>query len=152
VYPIRTIVVGKPKLDFVSQLENHYKKLIKTYVRLEILELQEGKGQGERQLLDEAMRIRNALSGFRWQILLDADGTQRSSEGFASWLGSRIDLGESLAFAIGSSNGFHPTLKSDIKEHMSLSPMTFPHDLSRILFLEQLYRAFCILNGKPYHK
>ena len=151
-YPIRAIVVGKPKFEFVSQLENHYKKLIKSYVRLEILEFQEGKGQGERQLLDEAIRIKNALSGFHWQILLDADGTQRSSEKFALWLGNRIDLGESLAFAIGSSHGFHPSLKSDIKEHMSLSSMTFPHDLSRILFFEQLYRAFCILNGKTYHK
>jgi 23S rRNA (pseudouridine1915-N3)-methyltransferase len=152
VYPIRLIVVGKPKLESVLQLENHYKKLIKTYVRLEILELKEGKGGGERQMLDEAERVRNALAGFQGQILLNADGTQRNSEDFASWLGSHLDLGEHLAFAIGSSDGFHSSLKADIKEHISLSPMTFPHDLSRIIFLEQLYRAFRILNDKPYHK
>ena len=103
-------------------------------------------------MLDEAARIRNALSGFRWQILLDAGGTQRSSEDFASWLGARIDMGESLAFAIGSSHGFHPSLKAEIKERMSLGAMTYPHDLCRIMFLEQIYRAFCILNEKPYHK
>jgi 23S rRNA (pseudouridine1915-N3)-methyltransferase len=152
VYPIRLIVVGKPKSESILQLENHYKKLIKTYVRFEILEIKEGKGSGERQLLDEAERVRNALKGFQRQILLDAGGVQRNSESFASWLGSRVDLGERLAFAIGSSYGLHPSLKADIKEHISLSSMTFPHDLSRIMFLEQLYRAFCILNEKPYHK
>jgi 23S rRNA (pseudouridine1915-N3)-methyltransferase len=63
-----------------------------------------------------------------------------------------MDRGESLAFAIGSSHGFDPALKGEIREKMSLSPMTFPHDLSRIMCLEQLYRAFAILKGKTYHK
>lgn len=63
-----------------------------------------------------------------------------------------MDRGENLAFAIGSSHGFDPELKKEIPERLSLSPMTFPHDLSRILFLEQLYRAFAILKGKTYHK
>jgi len=63
-----------------------------------------------------------------------------------------MDRGESLAFAVGSSHGFDPALKGEIREHLSLSPMTFPHDLSRILFLEQLYRAMTILKGTPYHK
>jgi 23S rRNA (pseudouridine1915-N3)-methyltransferase len=152
VYPIRLILVGRPKSKTILSLQEHYEKLIKTYIRLEILEISEGKGDTQRQLLIEAGRIKNALSGFQRQILLDADGVQRKSEEFASWLAPKIDLGESLAFAIGSSHGFHPTLKTDIKEHMSLSPMTFPHDLSRIMFLEQLYRAFSILQNKPYHK
>jgi len=152
VYPIRLIVVGKPKQESILQLENHYKKLIKTHIRFEILELKEGKGVGERQLIDEAERIKNAMDGFHGQILLDVGGVQRNSECFASWLGSRLDSGEHMAFAIGSSDGFHFSLKADIKEHISLSSMTLPHDLSRIVFLEQLYRTFCILKSKPYHK
>jgi 23S rRNA (pseudouridine1915-N3)-methyltransferase len=63
-----------------------------------------------------------------------------------------MDRGESLAFAIGSSEGFDPGLKAEIRDHLSLSPMTFPHDLSRVLLLEQLYRAFAILRGTAYHK
>lgn len=63
-----------------------------------------------------------------------------------------MERGESLAFAIGSSHGFDPALKSEIRDHLSLSPMTFPHDLSRVMFLEQLYRSFTILRGKTYHK
>ena len=121
-------------------------------MRLTVLELRDGKGQGERRLADEAVRIGTALSGFRRQVLLDSAGAQRDSEGFASWLASRMSMGESLAFAIGSSDGFHPALKTEARERMSLSAMTFPHDLCRVIFLEQLYRAFCILKGKQYHK
>jgi len=85
-------------------------------------------------------------------VLLSADGPARSSEAFAQWLGVRMDRGDSLAFAVGSSHGFDPALKAEVREHLSLSPMTFPHDLSRVMFLEQLYRAFTILKGGPYHK
>jgi len=152
VYPIRLIVVGKTKQKSIISLESHYKQLIKTYIRLEIFEIQEGRGQAERQLLDEAERIRGAFSGHKRQVILDQGGAQRSSEEFAAWLGGIMDRGESLAFAIGSSHGFHPSLKAEAKESVSLSPMTFPHDLCRAMLLEQLFRACCILRGKPYHK
>ncbi|MDR1840342.1 MAG: 23S rRNA (pseudouridine(1915)-N(3))-methyltransferase RlmH [Holophagales bacterium] len=151
-YPIRLIVVGKPKAEPIILLEKHYKKLIRPYARLEVIEIPEGKGQHTRQLLDEAARIKNALSGFQRPVLLSATGQQSSSEEFASWLGSRMDSGESLAFAIGSSHGFHPSLNAEISERVALSAMTFPHDLCRIMFLEQLYRAFAILRGGAYHK
>lgn len=151
-YPIRLIVVGKPKQKSIISLESHYKQLVKAYIRIEVLEIPEGRGQVERRLLDEAARIRAALSGHKRQVILDQSGVQRSSEEFASWLGDIMDRGESLAFAIGSSNGFHPSLKAEIKEGMSLSPMTFPHDLCHAMLLEQLFRACCILRGKPYHK
>jgi 23S rRNA (pseudouridine1915-N3)-methyltransferase len=85
-------------------------------------------------------------------VLLDPAGKVYSSEAFAAWLGERMDNGERLAFALGSSHGFDPTLKAEIPDKLSLSLMTFPHELSRVLFLEQLYRAFTILKGGPYHK
>jgi 23S rRNA (pseudouridine1915-N3)-methyltransferase len=151
-HPIRLVVVGKSKMEEIVSLENRYKKFIKRYVNLEVIEIQEGRGRGERQLLDEAAKIKKALTGFRCQVLLSADGLQRSSETFASWLGAKVDLGDSIAFAIGSSHGFHPYLKADVTERMALSSMTFPHDLCRLMFVEQLYRAFCIINGKTYHK
>ena len=151
-YPIRLITIGRPKLAPVRELETHYQGLLKAFVRLAVVELPEGKGDPSRQLKDEAERIRPHLLSARCPVLLSADGPPRSSEGFAQWLGARMDRGESLAFAVGSSHGFDSGLKAEVREHLSLSPMTFPHDLSRVLFLEQLYRAFAILTGTAYHK
>lgn len=151
-YPIRFITIGRPKLEAVRQLEAHYKDLLKGFCRLEVLEMPEGKGDSARQLREEGERLRPLLASVRCPVLLDAGGPSRTSEALAAWLGIRMDRGESLAFALGSSHGFDPGLKLEIRERLSLSPMTFPHDLSRILFLEQLYRSFTILRGKTYHK
>ena len=151
-YPIRLIVVGRPKLEAVRQLETHYRDLLKAFCRLEVLEIQEGRGDATRQLRDEGERLRALLSPARCPVLLDAGGPARTSEAMAAWLGARMDRGESLAFAIGSSHGFDTSLKQEIKERMSLSSLTFPHDLVRVMFLEQLYRSFAILKGKTYHK
>jgi 23S rRNA (pseudouridine1915-N3)-methyltransferase len=151
-YPIRLVTIGRPKVEPFLLLEKHYKKMLGAYARLDLVEVQEGKGEGEPQLRFEAGRVRDALAGFRWRVLLCPDGALMSSKEFASWLGAKTDLGESLAFAIGSSRGFHPSLKADVGEKVSLGRMTFPHDLCRALFIEQLYRAFTILGGKTYHK
>lgn len=151
-YPIRFIVIGRPKLEAIRQLEAHYKDFLKGFCRLEVLEIPEGKGDSVRQLREEGERLRPLLTSVRCPVLLDAGGPPRTSEALAVWLGVRMDRGDSLAFALGSSHGFDPSLELEIRERLSLSPMTFPHDLSRILFLEQLYRSFTILRGKAYHK
>ena len=151
-YPIRLITIGRPKLEGVRLLETHYRDLLKACCRLELLELPEGKGDLSRQLREEGERLKPLLAAVRCPVLLDAGGPPRTSEALAAWLGSRMDRGESLAFAIGSSHGFDPALKQGFPERLSLSPMTFPHDLSRVMFLEQLYRSFAILKGKTYHK
>ena len=151
-YPIRFLTIGRPKSGALRDLEKHYQTLLKAYARLESIELAEGRGDPARQLRDEAERLRPQLLSVRCPVLLSAEGPPRSSEDLAKWLGARMDRGESLAFAIGSSHGFDPALKAEVREHLSLSPMTFPHDLSRVLFLEQLYRAFSILRGTSYHK
>ncbi len=151
-FPIQILTFGKPKLEPLRDLERHYLSMLRPYARPELLELAEGKGDPVRQLREEAARLRPRLQAARCPVLLDPAGPPRSSEGFAAWLGERMDRGESLAFAIGSSHGFDPELKGEVREKLSLSPMTFPHDLSRVLLLEQLYRAFAILKGRTYHK
>jgi len=152
VYPIRLVTVGRIKLDSCLQLESHYKDMLRAFCRLDHREIPEGRGDAARQLREEAQRMKPLLLETRCPVLLDAQGSLRSSEEWARWLGQRMDRGESLAFAVGSSHGFEASLKAEIPEKLSLSPMIFPHDLSRVLFLEQLYRAFAILNGKTYHK
>jgi 23S rRNA (pseudouridine1915-N3)-methyltransferase len=152
-YPVTFLVFGRPRLPGVRDLEEHYRNLLRAHVRLDLVELPESRAkEPARQLREESERLRPRLAAARCPVLLDASGKARSSEEFAAWLQPRIGRGESLAFALGSSHGFEAALKADIPEKLSLSPLTFPHDLARVLFLEQLYRAFSLLKGGPYHK
>lgn len=151
-HPVSLVTLGKLRLAPLRDLEKHYLDMLKPFVRLDLTELTEGKGDPARALRDEAERLRPKLKAARCAVLLDPAGPVRTSEAFAAWLGERVDRGESFCFALGSSHGFDPALKAEVKEKLSLSPMTFPHELSRVMFLEQLYRAFAILRGSPYHK
>lgn len=152
-YPVTFLAFGRLRLPGAGEMEAHYRSLLRARVRLDLVELAEGRGrEPARQLQEEAARLRPLLKGVRCPVLLDAAGPVRTSEGFAAWLRPRLDRGESLAFVLGSSHGFDPALKDEVPERLSLSPMTFPHDLARVLFLEQLYRAFDLLHGGPYHK
>jgi 23S rRNA (pseudouridine1915-N3)-methyltransferase len=152
-YPVTFLVFGRLRLAGSRELEDHYRSLLRAHVRLELIELSESRSKDPlKQLREESERIKPQLLAARCPVLLDASGTSRSSEAFAAWLKPRIDRGDSLAFALGSSHGFDPGLKTEFPEKLSLSPMTFPHDLARVVFLEQLFRAFSILKGSPYHK
>jgi 23S rRNA (pseudouridine1915-N3)-methyltransferase len=151
-YPISLIAFGRLRLDPCRDLERHYLDMLRPYARLEVTELTEGKGDPARQLREEAERLRPKLKAVKCPVLLTPEGKLRDSEALAKWLGERMDRGDSLAFALGSSHGFDPGLKAEVREQLSLSPLTFPHELSRVMLLEQLYRAFTILRGKEYHK
>lgn len=151
-YPVELIAFGRLRLEPCRALEAHYLSMLRVHARMEVVELQEGKGDAPKQLREEADRLRPRLKAAGRAVLLDPAGRTFSSEAFAAWLGERLDRGERLAFALGSSHGFDPALKAEVPDKLSLSPMTFPHELSRVMFLEQLYRAFTILKGGPYHK
>ncbi len=151
-HPVSLVTLGKLRLPPLRDLEKHYLDMLRPFARMEVTELAEGKGDPARALKEEADRLRPRLRAARCAVLLDPAGPARTSEAFAAWLGERVDRGESFCFAIGSSHGFDPALKAEVKEKLALSPMTFPHELSRVMFLEQLYRAFAILRGSPYHK
>ena len=151
-YPLDLIAIGRLRLDPSRDLARHYLDMLRPYARVDILELPEGKGDPARQLKDEAIRLRARLQGVTCPVLLTPEGKLRDSEALARWLGARMDRGERLAFLLGSSHGFDPSLKAEVREQISLSPLTFPHELSRVMLLEQLYRAFTLLRGKAYHK
>ncbi len=151
-YPIELIAFGRLRLEPCRDLARHYLDMLRPYARLDVAELPEGKGDPARALKDEADRLRARLRGVACPVLLTPEGKLRDSEALARWLGERMDRGDSLAFVVGSSHGFDSALKAEVREQISLSPLTFPHELSRVLLLEQLYRAFTILRGKTYHK
>ncbi len=151
-FPVDLLVIGRLRLEPCRALEKHYLDMLRAHARLTLSELPEGKGDVQKQLKEEAERLRPRLKSAGVAVLLTPEGRRLDSEGFAAWLGERMDQGQRPAFAIGSSHGFDPALKAEVREQLSLSPMTFPHELSRVMFLEQLYRAFAILRGSPYHK
>ncbi len=151
-YPITLIAFGKPKQSAHRELMDHYQTLLKRYVRLTLHELPESKHEGLLGLADEAMRLRKYLKPQDALILLSETGPVMTSQDFAMSLSTQLNRGTSLVYAVGSSHGWDEKLKQDATRLLGLSPMTFPHDLARILFCEQLYRAFSILYGSSYHK
>jgi 23S rRNA (pseudouridine1915-N3)-methyltransferase len=85
-------------------------------------------------------------------VLLDSRGRQMSSEGFAAWLGGKRDEGtQQMVFAVGPASGWSEDARQRAQLLLSLGPMTMAHDLARLVAAEQLYRAFTILTGHPYH-
>ncbi len=85
-------------------------------------------------------------------VLLDSHGRQMTSEAFAAWLGARRDEGaQHIVFAIGPASGWSEAAREDAQLLLSLGPMTLAHALARLVMAEQLYRAFTILTGHPYH-
>jgi 23S rRNA (pseudouridine1915-N3)-methyltransferase len=85
-------------------------------------------------------------------VVLDSRGRQMTSEAFAAWLGARRDQGnQHIVFAIGPANGWSQAAKDKAQLLLSLGPMTMAHSLARLVMAEQLYRAFTILSGHPYH-
>ena len=87
-----------------------------------------------------------------WLVMLDSRGPALSSEAFAAWLGARRDAGQQLiVLAIGPASGWSPQALRQAQSQLSLGPMTLAHELARLVLAEQIYRAFTILAGHPYH-
>jgi 23S rRNA (pseudouridine1915-N3)-methyltransferase len=151
-YPITLIVVGKMKRGSHRESLEHYRTLLKRFVRLTVVEVAESKKQGAAGLQEEARKIMQHLTSTDTVVLLREQGLSLTSVEFAKWLGKKTDLGHSLVFIIGSSEGLDRSLVQRFGTHLSLSPMTYSHDLAQILWHEQIYRGFSILQGTPYHK
>ena len=137
----RILAVGKVRKRWVQEGVELYLKRLPGLVITELRDSTRDK---------EAEAIRQSLRADEMPVLLMEQGKALSSIAFASRLES---LGsERLAFVIGGADGLTDDLKASARWQLSLSPMTFPHELARLLLLEQLYRAQAILQGSPYHR
>ncbi len=129
------MAVGRLRAPFADDVE-HYAKLLRRHARLELVEVREDEAV-ERRLPDRA-----------YVALLAVDGRQIDSAGLSRFLEERRQSGRDLCFVVGGAYG----LELERAEHrLSLGPMTLPHQLARVVLLEQLYRAHKILAGEPYH-
>lgn len=157
---VTVICVGKLKEKFYAQAAAEYVKRLGRYCKLDLIELPEQRlpdapapAEIERALFREAGVIRGKIPPASCVAALCIEGQLRSSEELAQMLGSWQQRGEKgLAFIIGGSYGLHPSVKSEAQVRLSMSPMTFPHHLARVMLLEQIYRAFKIQEGADYHK
>lgn len=156
---VNFIAMGKLKESFFREACSEYQKRLGAFARVTIKELPpEELPQSpspaliEKALEKEAALIREQLkNGFK--IALCIEGKQLSSEELAKKLGALGTSGFStVSFIVGSSFGLSEALKRECDLRLSMSPMTFPHELARVMLFEQVYRAFSILNNSKYHK
>ncbi len=138
---IRILAVGKVRKSWVQEGVSLYLKRLPGLV---VTELRDSTMAKEAEAIAAALRPDERL------VLLTEEGTTYTSVAFAQQL--RDSGSQRLAFVIGGAEGLDPALKARASWRLSLSPMTFPHELARLLLLEQLYRASSILQGGPYHK
>lgn len=157
---ISVIAVGKIKEKYFTDAVREYSKRLSRYCRLEILEVPDEKTpEGASQALEEQIkeregqRILSALKEDAYVIALAIQGKRRTSPELAAHLEQLTVRGVShLCFVIGGSLGLSEAVLARADEKLSFSDMTFPHQLMRVILLEQIYRAQRITSGEPYHK
>jgi 23S rRNA (pseudouridine1915-N3)-methyltransferase len=153
---ITFITVGKTDEQYLKEGIAKYLKRLKHYIQLTVTELPELKNtkslSESQQKSREAELILKQISVADYVVLLDEQGKQFSSLQFSDFLGKKM-LGsvQHLVFIVGGPYGFDKTVYDRANEQISLSALTFPHQMVRLFFLEQLYRAFTILGDEPYH-
>lgn len=150
------IVVGKTNLQGVNPLIDEYAKRLSRYCKFTLQTVSDIKNASSLTpaLLSEkeGEAILSLCKSTDYVVLLDEKGKQYSSEKFADKLQTwMLHSGRRLVFVIGGAYGFSKTLKERADYQVSLSLMTFNHQMVRAIFVEQLYRALSILNGSPYH-
>jgi 23S rRNA (pseudouridine1915-N3)-methyltransferase len=142
---------GKTQEGFVREGLELYQKRLRRFWTLDLLELRDA-GSGPDAPAAEAAQVMKLLQPGDILLLLDEQGEGMSSRQFASWLEKRqMQGGSRLIFLAGGAYGFDPVLRQRANGYLSLSPMTFNHQLVRLIFMEQLYRAATILHNHPYH-
>lgn len=150
------VAIGKIKAAFWRSAAQEYAKRLRHFAELRLIEVKDSviskKSAAEIQD-EEARRLLAALPEKAHIVVLDAGGTAPTSEQFAEFLRDKQHYhADGVAFCIGGPLGFAPAMLQRADTILSLSKMTLPHELARIVLLEQLYRGFSILYGSKYHK
>ena len=153
---INVVCIGKIKEKYIKEGINEFLKRLSKYVKLEIIELaEEDDNKGiENAINSETERIINAISkkSYSYNILLDLKGKMLDSEEMAQKIEEISMISSEINFIIGGSNGVNDNLRKIVDFRLCFSPMTFPHQLMRLILTEQLYRWVSIKNNIKYHK
>ncbi len=156
---IDIICVGRQKEKYWREASAEYLKRLSRYCKVNLIEVGDlpageklSRMQEEQIKSAEGERILEQIRGTRHLIALDTQGSMMDSLDFASYLGKQEMEGHDLAFVIGGSLGLSKTVLERSQDRISLGKMTWPHQIARILLLEQVYRGYRILHNEPYHK
>jgi 23S rRNA (pseudouridine1915-N3)-methyltransferase len=152
---VTLVAVGQRMPAWVTQGFTEYGKRLRPRMPLELVEIpaaKRGSGDLARAMAEEGKRLLAATRPQDHVIALDERGTARTSLALSRWLGARQQAGKDLVFLVGGADGFAPEVLARADERWSLSSLTLPHALVRIVFAEQLYRAMTLLDGHPYHR
>lgn len=149
---INIVCVGNLKEKFSRDEQAEYLKRLSAFCKVNIVELKEQNNLSNPALIvqKEGEEILHKLDGFC--VLCDLGGKQLSSTALAQNLQGCMQNASTITFVVGGSYGVSESVKNACQVSLCFSQMTFPHNLFRIMLLEQLYRAFTIINGKSYHK
>lgn len=153
---IKLLVVGKTDEKYLQEGIDVYVKRLKHYVNFELAvipALKDQKGASPEDIKSrEAVLILKQLEKSDRIVLLDEHGTEHTSVGFSQYIQKQMNAGvRNLTFVIGGAFGFAPEVYAAANDKVSLSKLTFNHQMVRLFFVEQLYRAFTILRNEPYH-
>ena len=150
---IKIICVGKIKEAYLKEAIEEYKKRLSKYTKLEIIELQDINNNNINIILEkEKELILNKISEKDYVITLEIEGKELSSIELSNKIDNILITNSNITFIIGGSYGLHEEIKLRSNFKLSFSKLTFPHQLFRVMLLEQIYRAFKINNNETYHK
>lgn len=144
--------VGKDRSGLFAPGVAEYAQRLGHVAKVALVELHESRASGVKAKEEEGAALLAKLSPRDVLVALDERGKALSSVDFAKWLGKQVDQGRDVAFAVGGDEGLSDAVRAKAGLVLSLSAMTLPHRLARLVLLEQVYRAFTILRGEPYHK
>lgn len=149
---ISIVTVGKIKEKYIKDGISDYLKRLTKYTKVELIELEDVSFDKSKTLKVESEKILKRINPKSYIITLEIDGNELNSVELSNLIEKNIDKYTDITFIIGGSYGLDDSIKNISNYKLSFSKMTFPHQLFRLLFLEQLYRSFKIMKNEEYHK
>ncbi len=149
---ITLITVGKVKEKYIKEGIEDYLKRISKYTKIELIEIEDESYDKIKTLKKEKEKILKKINPKSYIITLEIEGKQLSSVQLSNLIQEKTMTHSNITFIIGGSYGLDEKIKALSNYKLSFSKMTFPHQLFRLLFLEQIYRSYKILNNEEYHK
>ena len=147
---IKIICVGKIKETYFKDALKEYEKRLSKYTKLEIMELPDYSYDEKKEVVEEGKNILNKINEKDFVVTLEINSKNLSSEELSDFINKNIS--RNITFVIGGSNGLSASVLDRSDYRLSFSKLTFPHQLFRVILLEQIYRSFKIINNEAYHK